>query len=179
MSDEDDAEAWENHRQYLHELDVYRELEYIRKDFQFVVGCSSELYGEELFNYLRANQDNHELRKRLVLTLENGDNVFDYSLREPFNSKLILQKIKKRWKELEMSARNFASHFGRKAYNDLDEYDFVKAKHAQNLQDLLDRPYFLAMRLMTPCLRLLPWRKWKLMSHQLQLLHRLLRLSRK
>ena len=40
-----------------------------------------------------------------------------------------------------MSARNFAPHFGRKAYNDLGEYDFVKAKHAENLQDLLDRPY--------------------------------------
>ena len=78
-----------------------------------------------------------------------------------------------------MSARNFASHFGRKAYNDLDEYDFVKAKHAENLQDLLDRLYSLAMRLLTPCLRVLSWRKWKLMIHQLQLLHRLLRLSRK
>ena len=40
-----------------------------------------------------------------------------------------------------MSARNFASHFARKAFNDLGEYDFVKAKHAENLQDLLDRPY--------------------------------------
>ena len=40
-----------------------------------------------------------------------------------------------------MSARNFASHFGRKAFNDLGEYDFVKNKHAENLQDLLDRPY--------------------------------------
>ena len=40
-----------------------------------------------------------------------------------------------------MSARNFASHFGRKACSDLGEYDFVKAKHAENLQDLLDRPY--------------------------------------
>ena len=75
-----------------------------------------------------------------MLTLENGDNVFDCSLREPFNSKLIIEKIKKRWSELEGSARNFASHFGRKAYNDLGEYDFVKAKHAENLQDLLDRP---------------------------------------
>ena len=40
-----------------------------------------------------------------------------------------------------MSARNFASHFGRKAFNDLGEYDFVRSKHAENLQDLLDRPY--------------------------------------
>ena len=40
-----------------------------------------------------------------------------------------------------MSARNFASHFARKAFNDLAEYDFVKAKHADHLQDLLDRPY--------------------------------------
>ena len=91
---------------------------------------SSELYGEELFNYLRVNQDNHELRKRFVLTLDNGDHVFDCSLREPFNSRLIIEKIKKRWSELEMSARNFASHFARKAFNDLAEYDFVKAKHA-------------------------------------------------
>ena len=37
-------------------------------------------------------------------------------------------------------SRNFASHFGRKAFNDLAEYDFVKAKHADRLQDLLDRP---------------------------------------
>ena len=59
------------------------------------MGCFSELYGEDLFNYLRVNQDNHELRKRFVLILENGDNVFDCSLREPFNSKLILEKIKK------------------------------------------------------------------------------------
>ena len=57
MSDEDYAQAWENHRRYLHELAVYREFEYIRKDFQFIVGCFSELYGEELFNYLRVNQD--------------------------------------------------------------------------------------------------------------------------
>ncbi|CAE7623120.1 GIP, partial [Symbiodinium pilosum] len=71
------------------------------EDFQFVAGCFSELYGEELVNYLRVNQDNHELRKRFVLTLENGDNVFDCSLREPFNSKLIIEKIKKRWSELE------------------------------------------------------------------------------
>ena len=42
---------------------------------------------------------------------------------------------------MEGSARNFASHFGRKAYNDLGEHDFVTAKHAENLQDLLDRPY--------------------------------------
>ena len=115
--------------------------EYIRNNFQFIVGCFSELHGEELFNYLRVNQDNHELRKRFVLTLENGDNVFDCSLREPFNSKLIIEKIKKRWSELEGSAQNFASHFGRKAYNDLGEYDFIKAKHAENLQDLLDRPF--------------------------------------
>ena len=40
-----------------------------------------------------------------------------------------------------MSARNFASHFGRKASNDLGKYDFVKAKHAGRLQDLLDRCY--------------------------------------
>ena len=99
------------------------------------------MYGEELFNYLRVNQDNHELRKRFVLTLDNGDCVFDCSLREPFNSRLILEKIKKRWSELESGARNFASHFGRKAFNDLAEYDFVKAKHADRLQDLLDRPY--------------------------------------
>ena len=65
----------------------------------------------------------------------------DGSLREPFNSRLILEKIKKRWSELESGARNFASHFGRKAFNDLAEYDFVKAKHADRLQDLLDRPY--------------------------------------
>ena len=65
MSDEEYATAWEDHRFYLHELDVYREFEYIRKDFQFIVSCFSELYGEELFNYLRVNQDNHELRKRL------------------------------------------------------------------------------------------------------------------
>ena len=141
MSDETYAAAWEDHRTYLHELEVYREFEYIRKDFQFIVGCFSELYGEELFNYLRVNQDNHELRKRFVLTLNNGDCVFDCSLREPFNSRLIIAKIKKRWDELEMSARNFASHFGRKAFNDLAEYDFVKAKHADRLQDLLDRPY--------------------------------------
>ena len=101
-------------------------------------GCFSELYGEELFNYLRINQDNHELRKRFVLALDNGDCVFDCSLREPFNSRLIIEKIKKRWSELEMSARNFASHFARKAFNDLAEYDFVKAKHADRLQDLLD-----------------------------------------
>ena len=70
MSDEEYAAAWENHRQYLHELDVYKKFEYIHKDFQFIVGCFSELYGEELFNYLRVNQDNHELRKRFVLTLD-------------------------------------------------------------------------------------------------------------
>ena len=75
------------------------------------MSCFSELYGEELFNYLRVNQDNHELRKRFVLTLDNGNCVFDCSLREPFNSRLIIEKIKKRWSELEMSARNFASHF--------------------------------------------------------------------
>ena len=141
MSDEDYATAWKNHHFYLHELEVYREFEYIRKDFQFIVSCFSELYGEELFNYLRVNQDNHELRKCFVLTLENGDCVFDCSLREPFNSRLIIEKIKKRWSELEVSARNFASHFARKAFNDLAEYDFVKAKHADHLQDLLDRPY--------------------------------------
>ena len=100
-----------------------------------MVSCFSELYGEELFNYLRVHQDNHELRKRFVLTLDNGDHVFDCSLCEPFNSKLILAKIKKRWDELEMSSRNFASHFARKAFNDLGEYDFVKSKHAENLQD--------------------------------------------
>ena len=101
MSDDQYARAWENHRQCLHELDVYWEFEYIRKDFQFVVGCFSELYGEELFNYLRVNQHNHELRKRFVLTLENGDNVFDCSLREPFNSKLRFQKrlCLSRWEE--------------------------------------------------------------------------------
>ena len=47
MSDEEYATAWENHRQDLHELDVYREFDYIRKDFQFIVGCFSELYGED------------------------------------------------------------------------------------------------------------------------------------
>ena len=141
MDDEAYAKAWEDDRFYCRKLDIYREFEYIRKDFQFVVSCFSELYGEELFNYLRVNQDNHELRKRFVLTLDNGDHIFDCSLREPFNSRLILEKIKKRWSELEMSSRNFASHFARKAYNDLGEYDFVKAKHAENLQDLLDRPY--------------------------------------
>ena len=125
MSDEAYAAAWEDYRAYLHEIEVYREFEYIRKDFQFIVGCFSESYGDELFNYLRVNQDNHELRKRFVLTLDNGDCVFDCSLREPFNSRLIIAKIKKRWDELEMSARNFASHFGRKAFNDLAEYDFV------------------------------------------------------
>ena len=57
------------------------------------------------------------------------------------NSRLIIEKIKKRWSELEVSARNSASHFARKAFNDLAEYDFVKAKHADRLQDLLDRPY--------------------------------------
>ena len=103
MSDEDYATALEDYRFYLHELEVYREFEYIRKDFQFVVSCFSELCGEELFNYLRVNQDqdNHELRKRFVLTLDNGDCVFDCSLREPFNSRLIMAKIKKRWDELE------------------------------------------------------------------------------
>ena len=121
MSDEDYATAMEDHRFYLHELDVYREFEYIRKDFQFIVSCFSELYGDELFNYLRVNQDNRELRKRFVLALDNGDCVFDCSLREPFNSRLILEKIKKRWSELEVSARNFASHFARKAFNDLAE----------------------------------------------------------
>ena len=141
MSDEDYATAMEDHRFYLHQLDVYREFAYIRKDFQFIVSCFSELYGDELFNYLRVNQDNHELRKRFVLALDNGDCVFDCSLREPFNSRLIIEKIKKRWSELEVSARNFASHFARKAFNDLAEYDFVKAKHADRLQDLLDRPY--------------------------------------
>ena len=141
MDDEEYAAAWEDYRLYCRELDIYREFEYIRKDFAFVVSCFSELYGEELFNYLRVHQDNHELRKRFVLTLDNGDHVFDCSLCEPFNSKLILAKIKKRWDELEMSARNFASHFARKAFNDLGEYDFVKNKHAENLQDLLDRPY--------------------------------------
>ena len=93
------------------------------------MSCFSELCGEELFNYLRVIQDNHELRKRFVLTLANVDNVFDCSLREPFNSKLIIEKIKKRWDDLEMGARNFACHFGRQAYNDLGEYN------------LLDRPY--------------------------------------
>ena len=39
MSDEDYATAMEDHRFYLHELDVYREFEYIRKDFQFIVSC--------------------------------------------------------------------------------------------------------------------------------------------
>ena len=140
MDDEEYAAAREDYRLYCHEL-IYREFEYIRKDFAFVVSCFSELYGEELFNYLRVHQDNHELRKRFVLTLDNGDHVFDCSLCEPFNSKLILAKIKKRWDELEMSSWNFASHFARKAFNDLGEYDFVKSKHAENLQDLLDRPY--------------------------------------
>ena len=105
------------------------------------MSCFSELYGDELFNYLRVNQDNHELRKRFVLTLDNGDRVFDCNFREPFNSRLILEKIKKRWNELESGARNFTSHFGRKEFNDLAEYDFVKAKHADRLQDLLDRLY--------------------------------------
>ena len=91
------------------------------------MSCFSDLYGEDLFNYLRVNHDNHELRARFVLTLDNGDNVFDCSLRESFNSKLSM-----RWSEPEMGARNFASHFGRKAYNDLGEHNFVKAKHAEN-----------------------------------------------
>ena len=43
MCDEDYARAWEEHRSHLHELDVYREFEYIRKDFQFIVSCFSEL----------------------------------------------------------------------------------------------------------------------------------------
>ena len=46
------------------------------------MSCFSELYGDELFNYLRVNQDNRELRKRFVLALDNGDCVFDCSLRE-------------------------------------------------------------------------------------------------
>ena len=77
MDDEEYAAAWEDYRLYCRELDIYREFEYIRKDFAFVVSCFSELYGEELFNYLRVHQDNHELRKRFVLTLDNGDHVFD------------------------------------------------------------------------------------------------------
>ena len=181
MSDEDYATAMEDHRFYLHELDVYREFEYIRKDFQFIVSCFSELYGDELFNYLRVNQDNHELRKRFVLALDNGDCVFDCSLREPFNSRLVLEKIKKRWSELEVSARNFASHFARKAFNDLAEYDFVKAKHADRLQDLLDRPMRTSSRKRssTPCLHAPLWRRWRSKSSPLLLLHRPQSLSRK
>ena len=59
----------------------------------------------------------------------------------------------KRWSALEGSRRNFASRFGRKAFIDLGECDFVKAKHADNFQDLLDRP----------CKRLrgFVWKKWK------------------
>ena len=49
MDDEEYAAAWEDYRLYCHELDIYREFEYIRKDFAFVVSCFSELYGEELF----------------------------------------------------------------------------------------------------------------------------------
>ena len=33
MSDEEYAEAWENHRQYLHELDVYRSLSTFARTF--------------------------------------------------------------------------------------------------------------------------------------------------
>ena len=67
--------------------------------------------------------------------------MFDCSLREPFCPRLILEKIKKRWAGEEPSARNFASHFGRKAFDDLDKYNFVQAKHADSFQDLPDRPY--------------------------------------
>ena len=181
MDDEEYATAWEDYRFYLRELEVYREFEYIRKDFQFVVSCFSELYGDELFNYLRVNQDNHELRKRFVLTLDNGDCVFDCSLREPFNSRLIIEKIKKRWRELESGARNFASHFGRKAFNDLAEYDFVKAKHADRLQDLLDRPYedILAEEIIDSLPSRTVWRRWRSKISQLLFLHRPQRLSRK
>ena len=78
--------------------------------------------------------------------------MFDCSLREPLSPRLILEKIKKRWSEPAGSGRNFLSHFGRKAFNDLGEHDFVKAKHAQNFQDLLDRPYedFLVEEIIKP-----------------------------
>ena len=73
-----------------------------------------------------------------------------------------------------MSARNFASHFARKAFNDLGEYDFVKAKHADHLQDLLNRPYedILADRSSTLCLRALSWRKLRSKISPLLLLRR-------
>ena len=59
LSDEDYAEAWEKHRQYLHEIAVHRRFERIRQEFNFVVDCVAELCGEDLFKYLRLNQDNH------------------------------------------------------------------------------------------------------------------------
>ena len=58
MSDE----AWEKRRQYQRELSVYQEFEHARKDFNFVV--------EDLLNYLRLDQNNHELRPRFMLTRE-------------------------------------------------------------------------------------------------------------
>ena len=178
MSDEDYATAMEDHRFYLHELDVYREFEYIRKDFQVIVSCFSELYGDELFNYLRVNQDNHELRRRFVLALDNGDCVFDCSLREPFNSRLIIEKIEKRWSELPGTL--LLTLQGRRLTT-WPSTTSSKPSTPTASRTCLTGPMRTSSRKRssTPCLHAPLWRRWRSKSSPLLLLHRPQRLSRK
>ncbi len=138
-----DDHAYQNalqaHLECRREIEAWQEFDYIRKDFSLVVDCVAELYGEDLFSYIRQNAEDLNLRSRFVVPLPSGENIYDCSLKEPFTPQLILAKLKKRFDESDQ--KSFYSSFGRKAFNDLAEYEHVRARHADSLQDLLDRPF--------------------------------------
>ena len=112
------------------------------RDFAFVVSCFQRVVRRGAVQTTSVSiRTTTSFGSGFVLTLDNGDHVFDCSLCEPFNSKLILAKIKKRWDELEMSSRKLLPPISQERHlTILASTTSSRANTPRTSRNLLDRP---------------------------------------
>ena len=65
------------YQQWLRERECQWEVDWVREDFSYLVSMFSDLYGNDLFGYLRKHADDLELRAKYVVDDHDGHRYFD------------------------------------------------------------------------------------------------------
>ena len=131
----------EQHKKFS---EVWRECGLVKKDFNAVVSAVLALLGPDLFSYLKARQDDLQLRSKYLYRFDDGQVAYDCSLGERFTGpmiSLVIKKIITMWDAMPACQQGFKSGFAKKAWADLLAYDEIKAANEANLSHLLERPY--------------------------------------
>ena len=142
--DPDFAEKMTAHEQHKKCSEAWRECGLVKADFNSVLDAVSTLLGEDLFNYLKARQEDLQLRSKYLYCFDDGQVAYDCSLGERLTGPmipLVIKKIITMWDGMPASEQGFKSEFAKKAWADLLAYEEINAADEANLSDLLERPY--------------------------------------